>query len=431
MALLGALLGGSAPASGVDLSLPVGERLAQLQEASKTAREAKDYRGYRARLLDMRDLLNGHPEVVYGLARAEALLGHKQAALSGLRTYADMKLARAGVAEEEAFAGLRGQSAFRDAVRRIDANRRPLSRATLALTLPEKDLVPEDLAYDPQTGTFFVSSVRHRKILAIAKGGAVSELTHEGQDGLWAVLALAVDAPRRRLWATTAAMPQAIALDAADAGRTALLRYDLGSGKLVKRYELPKPAAGGEQVLGDMALDASGNVFVSENNSGVIYTLRGEKDELEPLVPAGTFLSPQNPAATPDGKRLFVADYSRGIGVVDLKTRKTSWLKHPQGVALNGIDGLYLAGTSLLAVQNGTEPNRVLRLRLDKALSRVLSWDLIESGSPQLGVPTHGVIAEGAFYFLGNSGWDRLEEDGSEKKGAAFEAPVVLRFPLR
>jgi hypothetical protein len=57
--------------------------------------------------------------------------------------------------------------------------------------------------------------------------------------------------------------------------------------------------------------------------------------------------------------------------------------------------------------------------------------EVIESGSPQLGVPTHGVVAEGAFYFLGNSGWDRLKEDGSVKKGAAFEAPVVLRFPLR
>lgn len=56
---------------------------------------------------------------------------------------------------------------------------------------------------------------------------------------------------------------------------------------------------------------------------------------------------------------------------------------------------------------------------------------MIESGSPQLGVLTHGVIVEGAFYFLGNSGWDRLEEDGSVKKGAAFEASVVLRFPLR
>lgn len=191
MALLGALLWGSAPASGVDPSRPVGERLAQLQEAAKTAREAKDYAGYRARLLEMRDLVNGHPEVVYVLARAEALQGHQQAALRDLRTYADMKLARAGVAEEEAFASLRGQSSFRESVRRIDANRRPLPGATVAWTLPEKDLVPEDLAYDPQTGTFFVSSVRHRKILAIAKGGAVSELAHEGEDGLWAVLALA------------------------------------------------------------------------------------------------------------------------------------------------------------------------------------------------------------------------------------------------
>jgi hypothetical protein len=349
-----------------------------------------------------------------------------------LNRYAAMKLTREGVSEDEAFAGLRALPAFGAVADRLVANRQPVSRATLAWTLPEKDLVCDDIAFDPKTDTFFVGSVRHRKILAVTRAGVASELVGEGQDGLWSVLALAVDAPSRRLWVSTAAMPQAASRQAADAGRSALLRFDLGSTKLVKRYDLPPPAPGEQQILGDLTIDGAGNVFVSEGVSGVVYTVPFEKDSLQALVPAGTFLSPQTPAATPDGKRLFVADYTLGIGIVDLRNRKTTWLPHPEDLALNGIDGLYLAGRSLLAVQNGTNPNRVVRLHLDRGLSRVTSWEVIESGSGQLGDPTHGIVVDGAFYFLGRAGWSRLDDDGALKNGKAFdEAPVVLRFPLQ
>jgi hypothetical protein len=362
-------------------------------------------------------------------ARAEAWLGQDRAALGWLGTYADMKLTHQGVGAEPAFARLRSSPAFAAVARRIEANGQPISHSALAFTLPEKDLVPEDIAYDRTTDTFFVSSVRHRKIVAIRRGGAVSERVRDGQDGLWSVLALVVDAPRRALWASTAAMPQTVPPPpASDAGRSALVRYDLASGQLVKRFDLP--ASGGAHVLGDMALDRAGNVFISEAVAGAVYTVRRDKDELETLVPAGTFLSPQTPAATLDGRRLFVADYARGIGIVDLRSRLTTWLPHPQDLALAGIDGLYLAGGSLIAVQNGIEPNRVIRLRLDPTFAHVTSWEVIESGSAQLGDPTPGVVVGDTFYFLGRTGWNRLEENGAIKKGAAFEAPLVLRFPL-
>ena len=425
------MLWGARQAQCVETAAPIAERLARLDGERKAAKDAKDYTRYRASLLAMYDLLHGHPETVYALARAEALLGHSRQALRWLNRYAAMGLAREGVAEDEAFAGLRASPAFGAVTHRLAANLQPVSRATLALTLPESDLVCDDIAFDPKAETFYVGSVRHRKILAVTRRGAVSEFVGEGKDGLWAVLALAVDSPRRRLWVSTAALPPALSLTAADAGRSALLRFDLDSRKLVKRYELPAPAPGEEQNLGDLTLDGAGNVFVSEGGSGVLYTVSSKEDSLQPLVGAGTFLAPQTPAATPDGKRLFVADYTLGIAVVDLRTRQTRWLPHPNDLALNGIDGLYLAGRSLLAVQNGTKPNRVVRLRLDRTLSRITSWDVIESGSPQLGDPTHGVVVDGEFYFLGRTGWDRLGDDGALKEGSAFEAPVVLRFPLR
>jgi hypothetical protein len=142
-------------------------------------------------------------------------------------------------------------------------------------------------------------------------------------------------------------------------------------------------------------------------------------------VPPGTFRSPQTPALTPDGSRLFVPDYSRGIGILDLKTKSVKLLDHPPELSLAGIDGLYLAGASLIAVQNGTTPPRVIRISLDAGLTRALSWQIVEANWPGLGQPTHGVLVGRDFHFIVNSGWDQLGDDGKLKPGAQFSAAEI------
>jgi hypothetical protein len=415
----------------------------EVQRAAKAAHDAGDFQGYRANIQRLFELISGHPDTVFAMAKAEARLGHAAAALDWLNAFAAMGLVRDAGAEPD-LASLRQVEGFAAVLARLDANRRPVSRSTRVLTVPDRELLTEDIAYDPGARRFFVSSIRQGKIVALdARGGAAADFVPAGRDGIWGVMALAVDARRGVLWATTAAIPEARGYRPADAGHTAVLRYDLVTGKLQKRYDLPLPAAaaagggGGpapaerrDRVLGDMTLGSNGAVFVSEAVAGAVYTIGRERDVLETLVPAGTFVSPQTPAATPDGRRLLVADYVRGIGVVDLATRAVSWMAHPREVAVNGIDGLYLVGDSLVAVQNGTEPNRVIRLYLDRSLTRILRWEALESNSPGLGQPTHGTVVGKDFFFLANSGWDQMADDGSVKPGAVFTPPAVMRVAL-
>ena len=96
---------------------------------------------------------------------------------------------------------------------------------------------------------------------------------------------------------------------------------------------------------------------------------------------------------------------------------------------MTGIDGLYLVGHTLLAVQNGVTPERVVRLDLDEARSMILAWHPIESNSAGLGDPTHGVVVGRRFYFIANSGWDHFNEDGTPKANVAV-APPVLHAPV-
>jgi hypothetical protein len=155
------------------------------------------------------------------------------------------------------------------------------------------------------------------------------------------------------------------------------------------------------------------------------------RDSLVTLVPPGMFPNPQQPVAAPDGKRVFVADYIRGIAIVDRSTGKVSWLANDAHAALNGTDGLTLVGHSLIAVQNGVSPERVIRLDLDAAMTKIVRWSTLAANLPQLNEPSHGVQVGDKFYFIATSGWDRFDADGTITKGAALHKPVVMILEVR
>jgi sugar lactone lactonase YvrE len=368
---------------------------------------AKDYASCRQHLLRLRDLLSGRGDVVYKLAAAEAAAGNRAAALQHLTRFSQMGLTFADPESQPEFAALRDAPEFREALAKLRAARQPVSHSSAFVALSPNDMIAEDIAFDSVKSRFYVSSVRHGKIVSLSAAGGVStggivDFVPSGQPDIWAILALHADAKRRILWATTAAMPEFAGYRAADEGKSALLKYSLDSGALLKRYDLP---SGSKHALGDMTLSRSGDVFVSDGY-GPVYWVEHRTDRLEVLVPPGTFNSPQTPALSADGRRLFVPDYSRGISVVDLASRQTKLLEHPATLSLGGIDGLYLVGRTMIATQNGTAPRRVILLQLDAGLTRIESGEVLEANWDGLGDPTHGVVVGSDFYFIVNAGWD-------------------------
>ncbi|HYL75400.1 MAG TPA: hypothetical protein VEU96_14405 [Bryobacteraceae bacterium] len=397
------------------------ESYAQEAAAANKSCTAKQYPECRQHLLRLRELLDGRADIVYTLAGVEALLGNKDAALEALAIYSKSGLTFADPAAVPDLASIKETPEFKTIVDRVKAARRPISNSKPFATLPEKDLISEDVAYDPVSKRFFISSVRHHKILSLDGKGKFADFVPDGQPDIWAILALHVDTKRHVLWATTAAMPESIGYTAALDGRSALLKYSLDRGTLQKRYDVP---IGGKHVLGDMTVSTAGDVYVSDGY-GEVYWLDHHQDKLEILIGKGVFRSPQTPALSPDERRLFVPDYSRGISIVDLATKQVKLLEHPKELSLGGIDGLYLNGKTMIAVQNGTAPPRIIRMTLDDGLTRVTHWDTLEANSPYLGTPTHGVFVDGKFYFLANAGWDRMTNDGKVKEGATFESPTI------
>lgn len=396
-------------------------RLQQLQKALHDSHVAKDWQANLVAAMKQRELLNDSPDSRLEVARAEFFLGKTTPALDELTQYARM-----GQWADPAPLAPDGAALARDArfvrlQRAMEANRVPVARSAVAFVLSDPELLPEDIDYDVRTRVFYISSVRGKKIITADAHGADEEFARS-PDG-WPVIALKLDIGRERLWVTEVALQGYAFAPAADWGRSVLLCFDLKSHALLRRVEGPHAAA-----LGDMVLSGGGDVIVSDGDGGGVYRLAVNGSTLERLD-RGDFISPQTPALHPDGRRLFVPDYLRGIAILDLATHAVQWI--PMGrFALNGIDGLYFTHGMLLATQNGTSPERVIAFHLDRSLQRVASEEIIERAGATLGDPTHGVVVGDDFYYIANSGWDVIDAHGTLKPGARVSNAHIMRIGL-
>jgi hypothetical protein len=310
---------------------------------------------------------------------------------------------------------------------RLDQNQRAVGTPAIAFTLTDKELLPEDIAYDAKTKTFYLSSTRQRKVVAVNPDGGTADLIKTGQNGLWAASGLAVDEKRRALWVSSGATPEVTGYPATEAGRTALFEYDLDTRALRHRYDLPVGKT--PQLLGDIAVTPNGDVLAGDSY-GMLYRVQPGAPTPEPMGDRTSFVSVQEPAVLPDGDHALVTDYLLGLGKIDLKTKALTWLPHPDDVALNGIDGIVLRGTRAIAVQNGTNPVRIIAIDFDDAFTRIDGLTVLEQKTPHLTEPTHGVIVGDTYYFIANSEGDKIEQGGAVKKGETLEAPVIQKLQV-
>ena len=388
------------------------------------AYSSSDWKTYRAGSSALVRFLNASPDALLELAKADARTGDPDAAMRQLRTIARMGVAPAKVAALPDWSDLRNQPRFQQVLHAMAANARPVSHSRRAVTIADADLLPEDIAYDPSNGEFLLTSVREAKIVVVRDSdrasGTMSTFAR-APDG-WPMLALKIDARQRLLWATEVALTGFRGVPRHDWGRSVILEFDLRTARLLRRIEGPR----GSQ-LGDMTLSPGGNLLVCDSNNGGLYLLRPGDSRLASL-PTSEFASPMTPVfIAPD--KAFVADYVRGIALLDLSSNRVTWLSTESEYALSGTDGLYWYRDRLIAIQNGFAPERIVSFTLNRARTRIIAERVIESGTPDLD-PSHGIIVAGSLYFIANSGWNELSGDGTVRRGARLTPAAIMRAKL-
>jgi sugar lactone lactonase YvrE len=293
--------------------------------------------------------------------------------------------------------GVEGQSL----AARFDTNRAAFGASRLAFTIPAERRLIEGIAWDAAGRRLFAASVVGRELLVHdARGWRAVPGVDAGS-----LFGIAVDPRRRLLWLTSGVVEQTPSPATAFRG---LIALDLGSLRVVRR--VPAPSGGSP---GDLAVATDGTVFASDPQNGAVYRARPGAAALEPLVPAGAMRSPQGLALSPDGRRLYVADYGYGIAIVDPATGRLARLA-ARGIAmLDGIDGLIADGDALIAIQNGVSPRRILRLHLAPGGGEIARVAVLERANPDWGEPTLGTLMDGQLLYLADAQWERFGAGGA------------------
>jgi len=362
---------------------------------------------------------------MYNIAVGYALNGNKDEAIAWLNRLADMGLVYS-IAADDDFKSLRDTNEFKTVFEKFAANRKPLGNSVKAFSIAEKGLVPEGLAYDPVEQTFYVGSVYKRKIVSVTAAGEAKEFSSPA-DGLWSVMGMRVDPARRVLWVCTAAHSQMQNYNEAENGHSGIFKYDLKTKKLLKKYLVPDDSK--NHWLGDLVLNSHGDVFASDSLTPTIFVLNQKTERVEVFLESSQFVNPQGLAFSADEKHLFMADYLTGVFVIDVKTKTPTLLKAPTSTML-GIDGLYYHGGKLIGVQNGVDPNRVVRLSLDKGLTRVERFEVLEANNPFFDEPTLAVLNGGELYYIANSQWAAIDQKGNLAAADKLKDPVILKLKL-
>lgn len=300
-----------------------------------------------------------------------------------------------------------------------------------AFEIAERDLLPESIAHDPHDGAFYVGSMHKRKIVRIDRTGEVTDFVAPKADGLWGVLGMKVDPSRRELWVATCNLgpdqrPPMIDPEPATAGRTAVHRYDLRTGALVRRYEPVNPPP--MLCWNDLVQTVDGDVYLSSGPTGV-WRIAADAGAAEAFTPSdGRFGN--GIAASPDGRTLYLAVHDQGIVTIDVATRAIAPLPAPEGPHVMGIDGLYVHDGTLVGIQNGTKVPRVLRATLAESGAAIDRVEVLEEDHPRFAVPTTGVIVDDDLFYVATSQLDSIDPQTNEIVTDMLVPNVILRLSL-
>lgn len=314
----------------------------------------------------------------------------------------------------DAFDALRERADFPGLEASLAANKVPRGDAELDLESPESALLPEALARLGED--WLVGSVRTGGILRAARlsvpvaqlSGGVYDIEVRG------TLLLAAVNRRPPYGQMVRGEPS-----------SAIIELELPSGRTRRSVEL-----GGDALIGDLEVARDGRIFATDSITPRLVFVEPGADVIRVLSQDARFANLQGLALDEARNRLYVADYLAGLFVVDADTGETEAMAGPPDAHLGGIDGLYLYRGDLIGIQNGTMPQRIVRVRLDETGTAVARVDVLQQALAGWNEPTHGVVVDDRLYYLATSNWPAYDDDGSLREGASLSPLRIMSVTL-
>lgn len=302
-----------------------------------------------------------------------------------------------------------------------------LRHGQVMATIQDSTLFAEGIDADRTTGMLYAASVKHRTIIEVGPDGHTRDLRIARHPRVGAILGVRVAGDGQTLYATTAGLPVMDGYTSADSAIAAVLRIRITDGTLVARWDLPPDGA--RNLLGDLTVGADGTVYITDSSSPRLFILRRGADTLE------TFRSPffrslQGVAEVPGRQQLVVADYSHGLLRVDLGTRTVARIADAPSSTSLGVDGIVWDNGSIVAVQNGMAPARVVSFSLNDSLTHILRVQVLDRQADVADEPTIATRWRGGIVYVANSHWEKYDDNGLRVAGTALRATQLMFVPL-
>lgn len=362
-----------------------------------------------------------HPTFTYNLAAAFALNGKEIEANATLQKVVLMNHAVAFEKDDD-FKSITNSDGFQKVLALKRAQEKVICKSNKVVSLSEKELHPEGLEFLSQSEVWLASSIRKRKIVSFdIRTGVCSDWLTDDQ--LYAVFSMKKDHNEQFLWIATSSIPEMKGYAAALEGKAAILKIDIKTKKIVKRFEIE-----GNHVFGDVYVTRNNVVYVSDSNKPVLYKI--ENDELREWISLEKeAFNLQGITMNSEESQVFVADYLKGIVAISLKNNERKWFAFPAGTIGKGIDGLCFYKNSLIAVQNGVKPIRLVQFQLNTTQNEFVDFRILDHNRAEFNEPALATIVKNKLYFFANSPWQAYNKEG-DLDGAQFNAPLLFETQL-
>ena len=304
---------------------------------------------------------------------------------------------------------------------------KPMGEGRVAFTLPETTMRPESIAWDDSRGAFLVGTLDTGVVFAVTPGGKTKELLRASEkNGILAITGLAVDAARNRLWLSSAGVPVFVGLPAADLGRAALLEFDLKKLKLLNRFDIP--VDGLPHVPGRISITPQGDVYFIDRALPMVFRKMAATAGVEPFMAKDDMTGFKDMALSETGNRMYIADGALGILVVDIEAKTSTMLGVPETLNVGGISGLMYSEGSLLMLQNGITPQRLMRLTLAPTGLDVATVTPLAIALEEFNSPAYGVVNGGAIYYFAEG--NKVNQNGEPAATTVMRTPMELSAPI-
>jgi hypothetical protein len=282
----------------------------------------------RTEIATLESLLSKVPDraiVLYFLAQDYAQIGDQQKAIALLK---ESISAREGVnpAHDATLRSLHGNPDFRALVAEAERQYPPVHKARTVITLPEKDLIPEGLAFDEDKNVFYLSSLFHRKVVKIDASGHSADFAPSSKKDLLPLCGLRVNVEDHSLWAA----------GCEDSGYGELYHFSQ-DGRLMERVP---PATPGKHLFNDLVLRGNSEIYLTDSLANQVYRFDCRTHVFTPLSFPRPLYYPNGITQSDDQNVLYVAD---AFGVLRYNLKTSTALETDPGPAntLAGFDGLY------------------------------------------------------------------------------------------